>query len=115
MLAICGAQAGPDLGWPPSDLSGYAPVLIIGAFVGTVFGLIPAVVSLAVLVPALLLLRPQLSPAGGQTLVTAVPMVVTAAFAALFTSLETGAEILIGMSTALAGTGAALSARWILE
>jgi hypothetical protein len=115
VITICVAQLSPAPSWPPGNPTHYLPVFFLGGLVGTVFGLIPAVVSLGLLVPALLLLRLDISPAGAQALVTVVPAIVTAMFAVLIVGPGADGAIIVRMGAALAGTGAALSAGWILE
>ncbi len=83
---------------------------------GALFGAMTAAAAVAVLVPVLLLLRAsrvRTTLRGAQLLLTALPVVVTAA-SALWVTGELDAGIVTGTAAALAGTGAALTAGWVL-
>jgi hypothetical protein len=89
-------------------------VTVLVLIYGAVFGLAPAVVTIVLVVPALLVLRTskvRVSLPVAQVLLAAVSMVVTAVFT-LWIGL--GAGNLVGLTAALAGTGAVLTARWCL-
>ncbi|MEO6082205.1 MAG: hypothetical protein ABIQ18_03780 [Umezawaea sp.] len=121
-LAVAGfvlvvfVQGVPQVDGTGEDIARNAAGALLVALFGAAFGAVPAVVSIVVLVPALLLLRAagvRVPLVAAEVLLTVFAMVVTAVFAQLvFPSLDAG--IVSGTATALAGTGAVLTARWCL-
>jgi hypothetical protein len=110
-------QIWPEADWSRNGVAGLARGIVATIFYGTLFGLVPAAASLTILIPALLLLRASgtgMNLATAQVLLTAVAIAVTAAYAVFLAGVDTGSGIVTGMATALAGTGALLTARWCL-
>ncbi len=114
LLAV--VQAWPEIGGLGDSVLHttrlFAGVMLYGAL----FGSMTAAAAVAVLVPVLLLLRAarvRITLRGAQLLLTALPMVATAAAALLVTG-ELDAEIVTGTAAALAGAGAVLTANWVL-
>jgi hypothetical protein len=98
------------------DIAREAAGSLLIALFGSFYGVVPAVASTVVLVPALLLLRAlrvRVPLVAAEILLTVLAMVVTAVFARwVLPSLD--AEIVSGTAAAFAGTGAVLTARWCL-
>ena len=104
------ALDGFDLG---SAIKGTAAVVFFGAL----FGLVPATAAAVVLISAVLALRAarsRMSLRSAQVGLTAVAALVAAAFD-LWAAVGVHGGSATGMTAALAGTGAALTARWCLE
>jgi hypothetical protein len=121
-LAVAGfvlvvlVQGMPQVDSIGEDITGNAGGALLVALFGAVYGVVTAVMSIVVLVPALLVLRAagvRVPLVAAEVLLTVFAMVATAVFAQLiFPAL--GAGIVSGTATALAGTGAVLTARWCL-
>lgn len=109
-------QAWPEIGGLGDSVLDTVRVFSGVMLYGALFGVMTAAAAVAVLVPALLLLRAsrvRVTLPGAQLLLTALPVVVAAA-SALWVTGELDAEIVTGTAAALAGTGAVLTARWVL-
>ncbi|PRY42525.1 hypothetical protein [Umezawaea tangerina] len=110
------AQGWSEAGGFGDDVGRAAATTVLLVVFGVGYGAVPALAAVVVSVPVLLLLRAaraRLSLAWAQALLTAIAMAVTAAFA-LWVAAELNAGIVAGLAAALAGTGAALTARWCL-
>jgi hypothetical protein len=116
VVLIAVVQGWSAIGGLDDDITATARAAVAVMVYGAVYGLMPAVAATVVLVPALLLLRAsrvRIALPYVQVLLTEFAMVVTVAFA-LWVTTEPRMHIVTGMATALAGTGAALTARWCL-
>ncbi|WNV89759.1 hypothetical protein [Umezawaea sp. Da 62-37] len=114
VVLIAAVQAWPEFDWDSAPGAGLMLIWLL--LFGAAYGLVPAVVAAAVLVPAALLLRAARAPISlrsAQVWLTAFAMLVTGAFA-LWVTTGMNAGIVTVMATALAGTGAVLTARWCL-
>ncbi|MFI5936815.1 hypothetical protein [Actinoplanes sp. NPDC051494] len=110
------AQGWTEMGGLDVDLIGSAALIFFVALYGAAFGLAPAVLVLAVVVPALLLLRTtrvRVTLPSAQLLLTTFAMAVTAVFA-LWITTEMNTAIITGLAAALAGAGAVRTARWAM-
>ncbi len=109
-------QGWPEAGALGDDIAHNAGVALAVLFYGAAFGTAAAVAGIVVGIPALLLLRSSrvwIPLPTAQVLLTAFAMAVTVVFA-LWVTGDLRTEIVTGMATALAGTGAVLTARWCL-
>ena len=114
VVLIAAVQGWSGNGGLDDGIAGTALVALAAVLYGTVFGLMPAVAIIVVLVPTLLLLRAsrvRIALPSAQLLLTAIAMAVAAVFV-LWVTAELHTEIVTGMAVALAGTGTVLTARW---
>ena len=105
---------GSDAGGFADDVVHNLGVTALVLFLGALFGAAPALAVILVGVPALLVLgRGRIARPAAQVALTLFAMAVTGGFA-LWIAPELRAEVVVGVAVALAGTGAALTARWTL-
>lgn len=110
---IMAAQAWPEA--QEFEASALGGALLFALF-GAVYGMVPAAVTIVVLVPVLLLLRVsrvRVPLVAAQVLLTVVAIAVTAVFAQ-WVAASLGSGIVTGVAAALAGMGAVLTAPWCL-